>query len=218
VFAGGAVIAGLPYRAATDIPGAFQSMSHGHGLTARQHGDLVRAASSHRGPWPTVSVWHGTADTTVHPVNAAELLKQWTDVHGVAIAPSGQDRVDGYPHRVWRNAEGRVVVEEYVITGMTHGTPLATGEGENRYGKAGPYMLEAGISSSYHIAQSWGLTGHVVQERALERRLQPEAAPSSAAFDPFARGGRGGSEHADAERFNVRSVIESALKSAGLMK
>jgi poly(3-hydroxybutyrate) depolymerase len=41
----------------------------------------VRKASSHRGPWPRVSVWHGNDDKTVIPSNALEILKQWTAVH-----------------------------------------------------------------------------------------------------------------------------------------
>jgi feruloyl esterase len=224
VFAGGAIIAGLPYHAATDVPGAFQSMSQGRVLTALQQGDLVRAASDHRGPWPKVSVWHGTADTTVHPVNAAELLKQWTNVHGLSLAPSEQDRVDGQVHRTWRNGDGDAVVEEFAVAGMAHGTPLATGEGENQYGRAGPYLLEVGISSTYHIARFWGLTDAAAansevnrethQERPADRVVghRVEVSTSPAPEQPA------NSNRVDPGRFNVRVVIENALKSAGLMK
>jgi hypothetical protein len=41
---------------------------------------------------------------------------------------------------------------------MAHGVPLATGSGEQRCGVAGPFLVEVGISSSYHIAKFWGLT------------------------------------------------------------
>ena len=44
-------------------------------------------ASSHRGPGRGISVWHGGSDTTVIPANADEILKQWTDVHGLADDP-----------------------------------------------------------------------------------------------------------------------------------
>jgi hypothetical protein len=40
------------------------------------------------------------------------------------------------------------------IAEMAHGTPLSELEG----GIAGPYMIEAGISSSHHIARFFGLT------------------------------------------------------------
>jgi len=226
VFAGGAIIAGLAYRAATDIPSAFQSMSHPHGLTAREQGDLVRAASNHHGPWPTVSIWQGTADTTVNPANAVELLKQWTDVHGLPSTPTRQDRVDGRAHRSWSDGSGRVLVEHYQIDGMGHGTPLSTVEGPHRYGRTGPYMLEAGISSTYHIARSWDLIGtasDVVDSPPLQpdRRAEPTVLPPGQTILPPGSvddretvGDRPGPQ----QGFQILEVIETALKQAGLMK
>lgn len=214
VFAGGAIIAGLPYRCATTVAEAFECMFQGHPRPAEEWGQLVRGASKHSGPWPKVSVWHGSADATVKPLNAGEIIKQWTNVHGVKAKPSGQDIVDGYPRRVWTNAAGETVIEEYTITGMAHGTPLATGDGENSYGVAGPFLLEAGISSSYHIAKFWGLTA---QERkvkrtrpAPERRPEPEEARTVHAADYTAK------RHPSIP--DVGAVITKALKSAGLMR
>src|SRR5882672_375428 len=56
MFAAGAIIAGLPYRTATNVQQAFESMFEGRSRPAKEWGDLVRAASGHRGPWPRVSV------------------------------------------------------------------------------------------------------------------------------------------------------------------
>ena len=86
VFAGGAIIAGLPYGAASNVQQAFENMFQCPPRSARAWGDLVRGASPHDGPWPRVSVWHGGADATVIPSNANEILKQWTNVHGLATA------------------------------------------------------------------------------------------------------------------------------------
>ena len=167
VFAAGAIIAGLPYGAAGNVQQAFESMFQGRARTAKEWGDLVRGASRHRGRWPRVSVWHGDADATVMPMNAESLVRQWTDVHGIETAPT-RDLVDGYPRRTWRR-DGIDVVESVTITGMAHGTPLATG-GEG-CGKAGAFLLDVGISSSHHIAKFFGLTGaaHVRAEEARAR-------------------------------------------------
>ena len=62
-------------------------------------GDAVRAASPHRGPWPRVSIWHGDADPSVHPVNAERLVEQWTDLHGLASTPALEERAGGHLHR-----------------------------------------------------------------------------------------------------------------------
>ena len=67
------------------------------------------------------------------PVNADSLIRQWTDVHGIDAAPV-EDEVDGYPRKVWWR-DGADVIESITITGMAHGTPLAT-EGARRRGRA----------------------------------------------------------------------------------
>ena len=110
-FAAGAIIAGLPYGTATNVNEAFGSMGQVRARSAREWGDLVRAASPHKGPWPRVSVWHGGADPVVKPENADEIIKQWTDVHGLDLAPTSTERVDGYPRQVWRNPAGKSVIE-----------------------------------------------------------------------------------------------------------
>src|SRR4051812_17624541 len=158
LFASGAIIAGAPYRCATNAAEALTCMFQGRVRSAQEWGDLVRTASSHRGPWPKVSVWHGEADQTVAVVNAAEVVKQWTNVHGLPAAPSRHEIVDGHPRRVWVNAAGEDVVEDYIISGMSHGAPIAISTGEQRHGAAGPFSLDVGISSSYHMVKFWGLT------------------------------------------------------------
>jgi feruloyl esterase len=67
VFAGGAIIAGLPYGSASNVQQAFEAMFTDQGHSAQVLGDRVRAASKHRGPWPKISVWHGTSDAIVKP-------------------------------------------------------------------------------------------------------------------------------------------------------
>src|ERR1700744_6138387 len=79
IFAGGAVIAGLPFGVAGNVREALSAMMQPQARPARQLGDLVRNASKHKGPWPKLSVWHGTADHPVNPVNADEIVKQWLD-------------------------------------------------------------------------------------------------------------------------------------------
>jgi len=222
VFAAGAIIAGLPYGTASNVQEAFESMFQGKSHIAKVWGDKVRHASSHRGPWPRVSIWHGDADATVKPINAESLVRQWTDVHGIDAAPV-EDKVDGYPRKVWRR-DGVDVVEIYTITGMAHGTPLAT---EAHGGEAGPFLLEAGISSSYHIAKFFGLTGETrakpsarvdESERAPLMPYDVEIIPDerveildSKTDEPHVADGR-------RAPIDVMAVITKALTQAGLMK
>lgn len=157
VFAGGAIIAGLPYGAATNVQQALETMYQCRPRPAEAWGDLVRQASPHTGPWPRISVWHGGADATVVPRNAAEIIKQWSNVHGLPAKPSSESLVDGYPRQVWLDGSGKELIESFSIPAMAHGTPLAVGTESNQCGVEGPFLLEVGISSSYHIARFFGL-------------------------------------------------------------
>lgn len=157
VFAGGAIIAGLPYRAAETVTQAFGAMVHGHERDIAARGDAVRAASPHNGPWPRISIWHGTADRAVRPVNAAELVKQWTDIHGLGGAMPRTEVVGRLRRRDWCDENGVPCVRELLIDGLGHGVAVDTSGKTVTHEKAGGYFLDMEISSTTQIARDWGL-------------------------------------------------------------
>jgi feruloyl esterase len=169
VFAGGAIIAGVPYRCANGVQEGFECIFQGRTRSPRDWGDLVRAASSHQGPWPKISIWHGTGDHTVKPTNAEESIKQWTDVHGLAMTPTFESTVDGHSYRAWRGPDGDNLIEAYTITGMAHGVPIDP-HGEEGFGATAPFILDMGISSTQHIARSWGLTDRTPETSGAPHR------------------------------------------------
>ena len=156
VFAGGAIIAGLPYGCAASLEEAYECMFQGCTASTRALGDRVRAASRHNGPWPKISIWHGSEDPIVNPANADGILRQWINVHGLSTHPAIEDVVDGYSRRLWRNAT-ETVIEAFSIAGMGHGVPLATSADAQSCGAAGEFLFDVGISSTYHIARFFGL-------------------------------------------------------------
>ena len=180
LFAGGAIIAGLPFGVATNVREALSGMFQSPSRPAGELGDLVRNASNHKGPWPKLSVWHGSADRTVNPANADEIVKQWLDVHQLPSAPMSEADVDGYPRQVWWNADGETIVESYTITDMAHGTPLGVGDNDERYGAQGAFLIEAGISSSYHIANFFGLTEWIRQPEVVSTEAAKGTAKETA--------------------------------------
>ena len=117
---------------------------------------------------------------------------------------------------------------------MAHGTPLGLAGNDEPYGAEGAFLIEAGISSSYHIADFFGLTGriipaaeaanpvsesNVVRSAATEslqssdlaatlwsKTHKPVRQPKPAPREPKRRG------------IDVGGVITRALTAAGLMK
>ena len=158
LFRAGGIIAGLPFGAARDVHRALAAMRSAPERPAREWGDLVRAASPVKRDYPAVSIWHGTKDQTVHLSNAEALVAQWLDVHGLESHAFTQSEVNGHIRYVWKDGSGRTAVELYLIHNMGHGTPLKPrSSARARADTPGPYMLDAGISSSMHLATAWGL-------------------------------------------------------------
>ena len=201
LFAGGAIIAGLPFAVAEGTPDALEAM-RGHPLPSRRAlAASIASASDHRGPWPTLSVWHGTADHVVSSANAGAIVDQWRDRIGLGTVEGEQDRVDGQRRTIWRNAKGKIAIERYDIAGMGHGTPLAT-RGDQPCGQSGPHMLEAGICSTSRLAESWGIaTGVKAQRQPAPNQPAPHLTPPPVTTPT-----------------GVGAVIEDALRAAGLMR
>ena len=178
-FAGGAIIAGLPFGAAGSVMEALGAMSRIAALPAATRGQAVRAASPHRGPWPRVSVWHGEADTTVGSDNAGESVKQWLNLHGLDGAkPVREPGGPGHTHLTWRGADGVARVESHSIAGMAHGVPLRPGQGEGLAGAAGAYMLDVGVSSTHRILGFWGIdTAGAAEGAPAPRAARGDAGP-----------------------------------------
>ncbi|MGE9781655.1 extracellular catalytic domain type 1 short-chain-length polyhydroxyalkanoate depolymerase [Janibacter sp. G368] len=157
LFAGGSVVAGLPFRCATSMVDAFGCMSNPPDRTPQQWGALARDGyPGHSGPRPKVAVWHGTSDTTVVPANARELVDQFTDVAGVSRTATETTTLSG---GTTRRAYGDEVVE-YSVQRMGHGTPVDPGSGADQCGQAGAYFLDT-ICSARHDAAFFGISAPV---------------------------------------------------------
>jgi poly(hydroxyalkanoate) depolymerase family esterase len=161
VYARGAIIAGLPYGSASSVQEAFKAMFNDQQPSPRALGDRVRAASRHQGPWPRVSVWHGTADKVVKPSNAENLVKQWTNVHRLSHEPTKQEALGPHTRRIWEDLDGNRVIEAISVVGMGHGVPLASPTSPDAYGAPGPFFLDVGLSSTVHIADYFGFENGV---------------------------------------------------------
>jgi poly(hydroxyalkanoate) depolymerase family esterase len=124
VFAAGAVVAGLPVGAATSTAEALARMAEaGPQRLPAGWAEQVRhaAPAGYLGPWPRLSIWHGSADSVVDPANARLLAEQWSAVHGLERGAIGGEPVD---REIWGPPE-RPIVELWLLPGLAHVWPAS---------------------------------------------------------------------------------------------
>jgi poly(3-hydroxybutyrate) depolymerase len=130
LFAAIGVHSGLPYAAAHDLPSAFAAMQqHDTSDPSVARGDDPQ---TWRGAIPTI-VFHGDLDTTVHPCNGEKVVSQsagasafiTSDSSGEAAAsvesrPGGPPPGHSYTRRIFKDGNGKVVVEHWLVHGAAH--------------------------------------------------------------------------------------------------
>ena len=160
VFAAGAILSGHPYGCASTYDEFVSCNILGKTLTAQQWGNLVRAAyPGYRGSYPRVSIWHGPSDLVIRYSSANELIKQWTNVHGIDQTIDQADLVNLYPHYVYKTSGGASRVEFYSITDVGHAVPVSPyALSRPRCGSIGGFATQSSsICAVYYVSRWFGL-------------------------------------------------------------
>lgn len=135
LFAAVGVHSGLPVGAAHDVTSAFAAMQGSATKTVLRglgHGSAssVKSAEDDLHAVPII-VFHGDRDTTVHPVNATQLMSQFAgylerDTHtgcadvGNANAAANQALSRRYTQTIHRDANGKAMAEQWMIHQAGH--------------------------------------------------------------------------------------------------
>ena len=141
LFAGVAVCAGAEFKAAGSVSAGLAVMQHG-GPDPAQQGQAAFEAmkpglarrATRRMP---VIVFHGSADKRVVPVNAEQIIAQWSTTNALLASQNGDsgfalsERIidcqvqGGYPYRqrVYTDQTGALLMESWIVGGMGHAWP-----------------------------------------------------------------------------------------------
>ena len=164
LFDAGAVMAGVPYKAASSYSRAQKAMSGKVDSTPSEWETIAKGGNpSFSGSYPRLATFHGTSDGTVDPVNARELMEQWTALHGadqnVDHTENAFDGVASVTLEEYRTANGSLSVARYTIDGMGHGISVDPGSPvcEGKGGSTGSASFDKDFFSSYWAARFFGI-------------------------------------------------------------
>lgn len=227
LFAGGAIIGGLPYGMTSSVGQAFERMQGRNAPSAKQLRSSLTKVLPNSGPLPKIAVWHGTHDQTVRPINAEQTATQWVAAHGLSEANGTVETINGHIRKTWLDKSGDTAVEVYLVKGMAHGVPLSSGA-KMPLGNTGPFMLEAGISSTARIARSWdladdfdvadaeGMVGATERPHPIPEGIEAVIAKAME-YAKLKVSAKRKDSAADSSQ-GVSKVITDALRAAGLMR
>jgi len=182
-FAGGAIVAGVPYGCADTVAKALECMKPGIDQTPAEWRRRVRNSAGGDGRAPPVSIWHGDADERVVPRNRQELVEQWTAVHGIAGRPARHGRSGPLTREVYTDDAGVALVESVLVNGLGHAFPIRT-ESTSSCGEPGEFVA----STEVCVAPLWrsvtGFTGEPQVIRGMaELQGEPGQPPRVLAID-----------------------------------
>jgi poly(hydroxyalkanoate) depolymerase family esterase len=125
VFAAGAAFSGVPFGCFATTDGSEWNSACANGTVTRtpqEWGDLVRGAyPGYTGPRPRMQLWHGTEDDVLRYPNFGEMIKQWTNVQGVAQTPAATDSPQsGWTRTRYGGTGDRAPVEAISLQGVGH--------------------------------------------------------------------------------------------------
>jgi poly(hydroxyalkanoate) depolymerase family esterase len=154
-FAGGAIVAGVPYGCADTVRAALRCMDPGIDRTPAQWARSVHEATSAQTKFPPLTLWHGGDDIRVVPSNHRELVEQWTAVHGITAPPAHREDSALLMREGYSDGTSRLV-ESVLVERLGHAFPIHSG-GALPCGRPGDFVVEAGVCAAAEILRFWGL-------------------------------------------------------------
>lgn len=143
LFAAIGVCAGLEYRAARHVIGAYAAMAKGGPSPIKQGRKAYDEMGRHAAVMPVI-VFHGDQDGTVALKNAEQIITQWAVTNDLAqdgqltgwLDDQADDILTGYvpegreyQHYKYENDDGKVIMEKFIVAGMDHAWPGGSPEG-----------------------------------------------------------------------------------------
>ncbi|WP_425072812.1 alpha/beta hydrolase family esterase [Sagittula sp. S175] len=174
-FAGGAIIAGVPYgcnRPASlwdtawywknwfgldGLDAIYACGIYGYSRTDRSPdtwASYITEVGSSPAQWPLLSIWQGADDDTVDPRNLTELTEQWTTVMGLAASPASTDTIGAATRRTYTDTSGTPRLETWELSGFGHAVPIDPDTG---CGLMAEHMSDVDICAIRRITAFWGL-------------------------------------------------------------
>ncbi|MCF4166038.1 PHB depolymerase family esterase [Zavarzinia compransoris] len=158
LIAGGGTFGSLPVGQSRAMVVAPYAMA---GFGTEDAADLAARITERidwKGPWPRLSVWHGSDDLMIGPSNGPRVRNQWLGLMGLQNDAPVIDTVGPYRRETWTGPDGRPAVQYVDLQGIGHSVPVdaAHGCGVEPQGLS-QLVSDVGVCSSLELLKFWGV-------------------------------------------------------------
>ncbi|WP_028774143.1 extracellular catalytic domain type 1 short-chain-length polyhydroxyalkanoate depolymerase [Shewanella waksmanii] len=151
MFSSGAIVGGLAYPCADSLTKAISCMRTGPAVSAEQLAKQISPQPATSANWPSLSVWTGSQDKIVNPINAQVIAQQWAQLKQLQ-QPLEETSTSGYQTQTWYQ-DNQAVLQLVTIEKLGHGFPIdASKQGG---GTAAAFLLPSPISAAIAITEFW---------------------------------------------------------------
>jgi poly(hydroxyalkanoate) depolymerase family esterase len=157
LFAGAAIIAGMPFGSARDAMSALRAMKSGAPSPPGGWGRPIAEISPETRAWPPITIWQGMEDRVVKPVNALACVAQWLEVQGIAESSGRLEEKPWGRLQSWK-VSGKLKVALYSVSNMGHGLLIKKRKSVTALRSADPYVIPVEISAPAEMMRLWGLS------------------------------------------------------------
>ena len=154
LFTAGAVVAGIPFPCADGLITGISCMRNGSSQTVDELVTQARNLNPKQVTWPKLSVWTGTNDSIVNPLNSLALAQQWAQLSTITSKPIIEQK-SGYTITRWQNSADEVHLELVEVENRDHGI-MVNPNAENG-GEVSDYLLASPVSTAKQVINFWQL-------------------------------------------------------------
>lgn len=160
LFKSGAIMSGIPFKAANDLATAYAAMQ---GKVEKTPDEWVTSISNnnpnYEGKYPKIVIFHGIDDPFVNVKNAEIIEIQWKGIHKIASEPAIIPEFNGNPEiaKTTYFKNNCPIIVKYEINNLGHAMAVDPGTEKQQGGNVARFALDKNFHTTYWTAKFFGM-------------------------------------------------------------
>jgi len=160
MFKSGAVLSGIPFKAAKDLTTAYAAMQGKVEKTPKEWVALISDNNpNYEGEYPKVAIFHGVDDPLVNIKNAEIIEMQWKGIHKIVYEPTMVPEFNGNSDiaKTTYFKNNCPVIVKYEINNLGHAMAVDPGTEKQQGGNVARFAVDKNFHSTFWVAKFFGL-------------------------------------------------------------